>query len=307
MDTKSIYTNRRNIVLLATLCCFLWGSAYPCIKIGYELFNIPTNDITSKFVFAGIRFFLAGLIVLAISLVLKKNIFSFNKKEILEMTFLGLGQTSLQYIFFYVGMTFTTGITGSIITGSGTFFSIILAHFIYKNDKINKNKVVGCVVGFAGVVLANLNNGSLLKSSFSFKGEGLIMLAALSLSIFSIYGKKITQKLDAFIVTGYQLSIGGLALIILGYGLGGKLVGFNIKSTLLLIYMALLSSVAFSIWTILLKYNKVAFISMFNFLVPVFGAILSAIFLGENIFDVKLLLSLILVCIGIFTVYKQRN
>ena len=307
MDTKSIYTNRRNIVLLATLCCFLWGSAYPCIKIGYELFNIPTNDITSKFVFAGIRFFLAGLIVLAISLVLKKNIFSFNKKEILEMTFLGLGQTSLQYIFFYVGMTFTTGITGYIITGSGTFFSIILAHFIYKNDKINKNKVVGCVVGFAGVVLANLNNGSLLKSSFSFKGEGLIMLAALSLSIFSIYGKKITQKLDAFIVTGYQLSIGGLALIILGYGLGGKLVGFNIKSTLLLIYMALLSSVAFSIWTILLKYNKVAFISMFNFLVPVFGAILSAIFLGENIFDVKLLLSLILVCIGIFTVYKQRN
>ena len=247
MNTKSIYTNKRNIVLLATLCCFLWGSAYPCIKIGYELFNIPTNDITSKFVFAGIRFFLAGLIVLAISLVLKKNIFSFNKKEILEMTFLGLGQTSLQYIFFYVGMTFTTGITGSIITGSGTFFSIILAHFIYKNDKINKNKVVGCVVGFAGVVLANLNNGSLLKSSFSFKGEGLIMLAALSLSIFSIYGKKITQKLDAFIVTGYQLSIGGLALIILGYGLGGKLVGFNTKSTLLLIYMALLSSIAFSI------------------------------------------------------------
>ncbi|CDM70215.1 Exported membrane protein [Clostridium bornimense] len=307
MDTKSIYTNRKNIVLLATLCCFLWGSAYPCIKIGYKLFNIPTDDITSKFVFAGVRFFLAGLIVLAISLVLKKNIFSFNKKEMLEITFLGLGQTSLQYIFFYVGMTFTTGITGSIITGSGTFFSIILAHFIYKNDKINRNKVVGCIVGFAGVVLANLNNGSLLKSSFSFKGEGLIMLAALSLSIFSIYGKKITQKLDAFIVTGYQLSIGGLALIILGYGLGGKLVGFNIKSTLLLIYMALLSSVAFSIWTILLKYNKVAFISMFNFLVPVFGAILSAIFLGENIFDVNLLLSLILVCIGIFTVYKQHN
>ena len=63
---------------------------------------------------------------------------------------------------------------------------------------------------------------------------------ALSLSIFSIYGKKITQKLDAFIVTGYQLSIGGLALIILGYGLGGKLIGFNFKSILLLIYMACL-------------------------------------------------------------------
>ncbi|MBU5315239.1 DMT family transporter [Clostridium bornimense] len=307
MDTRSIYTNKRNIVLLATLCCFLWGSAYPCIKIGYKLFNIPTNDIASKFVFAGIRFFLAGLIVLAIAVVMKKGIFSFSKKDILRISFLGLGQTSLQYIFFYIGMTFTTGITGSIITGSGTFFSIILAHFIYKNDKINKSKILGCIVGFTGVVLANLNNGSLLKSSFSFKGEGLIMLAALSLSIFSIYGKKITQKLDAFIVTGYQLAIGGFILVILGYGLGGQLVGFNFKSIILLIYMALLSSVAFSIWTILLKYNKVAVISMFNFLVPVFGAILSAVFLGENIFDIKLLASLMLVCSGIFAVYRCQD
>ena len=307
MDTRSIYTNKRNIVLLATLCCFLWGSAYPCIKIGYKLFNIPTNDIASKFVFAGIRFFLAGLIVLAIAVVMKKGIFSFSKKDILRISFLGLGQTSLQYIFFYIGMTFTTGITGSIITGSGTFVSIILAHFIYKNDKINKSKILGCIVGFTGVVLANLNNGSLLKSSFSFKGEGLIMLAALSLSIFSIYGKKITQKLDAFIVTGYQLAIGGFILVILGYGLGGQLVGFNFKSIILLIYMALLSSVAFSIWTILLKYNKVAVISMFNFLVPVFGAILSAVFLGENIFDIKLLASLMLVCSGIFAVYRCQD
>ena len=85
------------------------------------------------------------------------------------------------------------------------------------------------------------------------------------------------------------------------------MVGFNFKSIILLIYMALLSSVAFSIWTILLKYNKVAVISMFNFLVPVFGAILSAVFLGENIFDIKLLASLMLVCSGIFAVYRCQD
>ncbi|MEO2682902.1 EamA/RhaT family transporter, partial [Clostridium butyricum] len=47
-------------------------------------------------------------------------------------------------------------------------------------------------------------------------------------------------------------------------------------------------------------------ISIFNFLVPVFGSLLSAIFLGENIFDIKILISLIFVCLGIYMVYKIK-
>ena len=95
-------------------------------------------------------------------------------------------------------------------------------------------------------------------------------------------------------------------LLLLGYISGGCLSGFTLKSTSLLIYMALLSSVAFAVWTQLLKYNKVGIISIFNFLVPVFGSLLSAIFLGENIFDIKILISLIFVCLGIYMVYKIK-
>lgn len=306
MDRERFFTNKKAIVLLAGLCTLLWGSAYPCIKIGYEVFHIAQDDITSKFVFAGYRFFLAGVIVLIIAILLKKEVFVFNKKALGQIALLGLGQTSLQYIFFYIGMTYTSGIRGSIITGSGTFFSIILAHILYKNDKLNLNKIIGCIIGFTGVVIANLNGDSLLGNSFTLKGEGFVMLAALSLSVASIYGKEITRKLDPFLVSGYQLSIGGIILILLGYVFGGTLSGFTIKSISLLMYMALLSSVAFSIWTILLKYNKVGFISIFNFLVPIFGSILSAIFLGENIFDIKILIALILVCFGIYLVYKRN-
>ena len=306
MDRERFFTNKKAIVLLAGLCTLLWGSAYPCIKIGYEVFHIAQDDITSKFVFAGYRFFLAGVIVLIIAILLKKEVFVFNKKALGQIALLGLGQTSLQYIFFYIGMTYTSGIRGSIITGSGTFFSIILAHILYKNDKLNLNKIIGCIIGFTGVVIANLNGDSLLGNSFTLKGEGFVMLAALSLSVASIYGKEITRKLDPFLVSGYQLSIGGIILILLGYVFGGTLSGFTIKSTSLLMYMALLSSVAFSIWTILLKYNKVGFISIFNFLIPIFGSILSAIFLGENIFDIKILIALILVCFGIYLVYKRN-
>ena len=305
MDKTKFYTNRRNIVLMAGLCCLLWGSAYPSIKVGYELFNV--NDIGGKLVFAGYRFTLAGAFIIVLEIIKRRSIISFNKKQLSQITLLGVTQTTLQYIFFYVGLSYTTGVRGSIINGTGTFISIILAHFIYKNDRLNFNKIAGCILGFAGVVIVNLNGQSLGGSTFTFKGEGFVMIAAIIFAASAIYGKKITQNQEPAVVTGFQLFIGGIILTILGFVLGGTLVGFTVKSTVLLIYMALLSSVSFAVWTELLKYNKVGIISAFNFLIPIFGTLLSAIFLGENIFDIKILIALILVCYGIFLVYKVRH
>lgn len=306
MNREKLYTNRRNIILLATLCCLLWGSAYPAIKGGYDLFNIASNDIPSKLIFAGYRFTLAGLIVLIVQVVNNKSILILSRKQIGQVTLLGIFQTTLQYIFFYVGLSYTTGIRSSILNGIGAFFSILIAHFIYKNDKLNIDKIVGCIIGFMGVIIVSLNGQNFFESSFTIQGEGFVILAALLSSSASIYGKKITQNQDASIVTGYQLFIGGFILLISGYLFGGKLEGFTLKSTSLLIYMALLSSVAFVIWTELLKYNKVGIIAIFNFLIPIFGTLLSAVFLGENIFDIKILISLILVCVGIYMVYRNK-
>ncbi|ACD51327.1 multidrug DMT transporter [Clostridium botulinum] len=306
MDKGKLYTNRKNIVILAIISCILWGSAYPAIKVGYELFNIGTNDIGSKLIFAGYRFAIAGILVLVMELINRKNIFKYSLKEFGEITLLGSTQTALQYLFFYVGLSYTTGVRGSIINGTGTFASIILAHIIYKNDKLNFNKILGCIIGFIGVIIVNLNGKSIAGQGFSLKGEGSLMIAAIIFAASAIYGKKITQNKDASIVTGYQLFIGGIILSILGFIFGGHLKGFTSKSTMLLIYMALLSSIAFAIWSQLLKFNKVGVISVFNFLVPIFGTLLSAIFLKENIFDIKILISLILVCSGIFLVYNEK-
>ncbi len=307
MDKRKFYTNKLNIIFLALICTGLWGSAYPAVKCGYEFFNIAGDDVASKFIFAGYRFTLAGILVLVYEIIYKKDIFNFSKKQYRQILCLGLLMTTIQYIFFYVGLSYTTGVRGSIINGTGTFISILIAHFIYKNDKLNFNKIVGCVIGFTGVVLVNLNGADSLIGSFSFKGEGFILLAAVTFAVGGIYSKKITSQMDASTVTGYQLFMGGILLIMLGYSTGGKLIGFTIKSAILLIYMALLSSVAFVIWTELFKFNKIGQVAVFNFLVPVFGTLFSGIFLGENIFDIKIFVSLILVCSGIYLVYKVKE
>lgn len=291
----------------AAFCCLLWGSAYPAIKSGYEIFQIAVDDIPSKVVFAGYRFLFAGILLLLFMLVQSKPLGRLSTRQFGQVALLGVTQTSLQYVFFYVGLAFTTGVKGSIMNATGTFFSVLLAHFLYQNDKLSFNKSLGCVLGFTGVMVVNLSSGS-LDFSFSLMGDGFVVLAAFILSAATLYGKRISQTVDPMVMTGYQLASGGLVLMIGGYVSGGSLTFHGFGSVMILGYLTLLSSVAFALWSVLLKYNRVGMIAPFNFLIPVSGALLSSLFLGENILEWKYAVALVLVCSGIWWVNKvARN
>ena len=115
LENKNIFTNKKVVAIIATFCCFLWGSAFPAIKNGYVMFNISASDIPSKLVFAGYRFIIAGLVLLVIAKSCGKKIFDISKKNALDLSCLGVIQTTLQYIFFYIGVSNTTGVKGSKI------------------------------------------------------------------------------------------------------------------------------------------------------------------------------------------------
>lgn len=296
---------RRNVAYAcATLCCLLWGSSYPAIKSGYELFQIATDDIPSKVVFAGYRFLFAGALLLLFALLQRKPIARLTPGQFGQLTILGLTQTSIQYTFFYIGLAYTTGVNGSIMNATGTFFSVLLAHFIYHNDRLSYNKTLGCILGFAGVMLVNFHSG-LSEFHFAWNGDGFVVLAAFILSAATLYGKRISQTVDPTVMTGWQLAIGGLVLVVGGYATGGTLEVHSAKAAAVLGYLTLLSSVAFALWSVLLKVNRVSMIAPFNFVVPVAGTVLSAIFLGENILDIKYAIALVLVCSGIWWVNKR--
>ena len=298
-----IFARKSIVFASATLCCLLWGSSYPAIKSGYELFQIATNDISSKVVFAGYRFVFAGLLLLLLALAQRKPIGRLSPRQFGQLTVLGLTQTAIQYTFFYIGLAYTTGAKGSIMNATATFFSVMLAHFIYQNDKISYNKALGCILGFAGVMIVNFNSG-LQDFHFVWNGDGFVVLAAFILSAATLYGKRISQTVDPMVMTGWQLAIGGVMLVVGGYITGGTLAVPSVKAAAILGYLTLLSSVAFALWSLLLKYNRVSMIAPFNFLVPVAGTVLSAIFLGENILEIKYAVALVLVCSGIWWVNK---
>lgn len=296
----TIFSDRRVVFAIATLCCLLWGSAVPAVKIGYELFAIAPADTGSLLLFAGIRFFIAGLMLLAYATLTGKPV-GLDRRGLGEVALLGLLSTAAQYVFFYIGLAHSTGVKVSITTSTSTFFSVLLAHFIYANDKLTWWRIAGCLLGFAGVVAVNLSSGA-FDLNFTLLGEGFIVTAALLFSIGAIYGKRVSRAMDTTTMTGWQLLLGGAMLGIAGAASGGALATPDWQALLLLGYLAALSAAAFALWSLLMKHNPVGMVAIFNTLIPIFGVLLSGLFLGENIFEWKNLAALFLVSAGIWMV-----
>ncbi|HEY1071888.1 DMT family transporter [Brevundimonas sp.] len=302
----SPYQTRSGVFALATLCCLLWGSAFPAVKNGYALLHIAPGDVPSQMLFAGWRFALAGAILLMVAAVMKKPLLALNGRQMRQVALLGLAQTTIQYVFFYVGLAHASGVKSSIMNATGVFFSVVLAHFLYANDRLNSRKALGCLIGFLGVIVVNLGGGA-FGFDFSLLGEGFIVIAAFMLAAASIYGKRLSADMDPMVMTGWQLFIGGAILIGIGVAGGGHMEGMGLQSGALLLYMALLSAVAFAVWSLLLKHNPVGLIAAFNFLIPVFGVSLSALFLGESLLRWSYLAALGLVCAGIWLVTRPSR
>lgn len=304
---KLTITKPGMVCAVALLCCLLWGSAFPSIKIGYRLFEIAEGDSMSQLLFAGYRFSLAGIMVILIVSLMNGHILCPKRSSWSMVIRLGAVQTIFQYVFFYMGLAHTTGVKSSIITASNVFFSIFLSALVFR-EKITPYKLAGCIIGFAGVVLINLT-GNGIDLNLSFAGEGAILFSAFASSLSSVLIKRYSAKEDTFTLCGYQFLFGGIVLSVIGLVGGGRVSGFTASSVTLLAYMGLISAVAYSLWSVLLSCNPVGKVAIFGFSNPMFGVILSAILLGEKnqAFTFRGVTALILVCVGICIVNKSQS
>lgn len=308
-SNKKILTKNWIVALLALLCCILWGSAFPCIKIGYQAFHISPNDTGTQVLFAGLRFTLAGILTILIGSLSQRKILYPKKENISSILKLCMLQTFLQYFFFYVGLAHTTGVKGAIITGSNTLIAILAASLLYHQEKLTAKKIMGCFFGFLGIILANLaKNG--MNLDFTWNGEGFLLLSASSYAFSSIYLKRYSQTSNPVLLSGYQFIFGGFLLTLTGLFMGGRLTDTPILGISILIYLSFVSAIAYSLWGILLKYNPISKVTIYGFMKPVIGVFLSAILLSEikQAFHIKNLFALTFVAIGIYIVnYKKGN
>lgn len=307
IEINDKWMQKTSVVWLgAMLCCLLWGSAFPCIKIGYGLWNIERADTAAQILFAGMRFVLAGILAVMFGSLLEGKFIKPEKGCAGKIAWLAMLQTVIQYLFFYIGLAHTSGVKASIIEAVNVFVAIIVSGFIFHQEKVTAKKMIGCLVGFAGVVLINMNG---MNFQMSLSGEGAIFLSTVAYAFSSVFLKRYSAKHNPVMLSGYQFIAGGIILSAAGFVMGGRLSTVSAGGVMMLIYLAFVSAVAYSLWGMLLKYNPISRVAVFGFMNPVFGVILSAWLLreGAQALGPISLLSLVLVCAGIYIVNSRER
>ncbi|MDD7305967.1 MAG: DMT family transporter [Peptoniphilaceae bacterium] len=295
---EKFFTNKKNSILVSIFAMVLWGSAIPLIKLTYQHIDTGIGDTGSKILLAGLRFFLAGLLSFIYYYIIenKAKTKEINEKlNIKTILILALLQTFLQYLFYYIGLSNTEGSKASVIQASNAFFSVIIAVLFIADEFLTKRKVLALILGTVGILIVNFNG--LGEFSFSLRGEGFVIMSTLFGALANAFLRKYGKNYNSFSLTASQFVLGSIPLIIIGKITAKQEFAIDGIIILYLLYGAFISATAFSLWSLVLKYNQASEFSIYKLFIPIFGTIFSIIFLKEAL-TLRLILGLIFVLLG---------
>ena len=211
--------------------------------------------------------------------------------------------TTLHYAFFYLGLSHSEGSRAAILNSLSVFSVVIFACLFFKSDRMTANKVIGCVIGFAGIV--SLNLGGADSGRFSLLGDGMIILNALCGASASLLIRGLGKRVDVFVGTGYSLAIGGTLLVLPGIFLGGEFPMVTATGCLYLVLLIAISTMGFTLYNKLLTCNPVGKVAIYNSLIPVVGAVTSCLCLDEQ-FQIKYVIAGALAATGIYIINRSK-
>ncbi len=302
---SNIFRDKRYKAILAIICAVGWSMAYPLIKVGYGIFEISADDLGGKLLFAGVRFLLAGLLVYAFCACSKTKLDLKVKKDVSWLLLLALVNTTLHYMFAYIGLSNNTSGRSTILDSMSGFFLIFLSTVFFADDKLYKRKVIGCVMGFAGIVLINVEPGGNFFENITFGGDGMILLNALCGAFGGVITRVVSKKMNIMSATGYSMAIGGALLVLAGLCIGTSGAwNLQIGGIVVLTALVLISAVCFAIYNELLAVYPISEIAIYNALIPVLGVMFAALFLNEPL-KWQYFVAVLLVAAGICIVNKK--
>ena len=304
-DVKSLPLFQRPfwVSCFALTAAVVWGWAYPLIKMGFEEFAITPDMTGNKILFAGVRFTFSGLIILAFAKAKRRSFAMRRKTDWWFMLLFALLNTTFHYSTFYIGLSFSAGARAAILNSLSVFLLVIMACIFFKSDRFTMGKVLGCVLGFAGILA--LNMGGADSGHFTLLGDGMIIVNALCSAVASLLTRSLIKRVDVFVGTGYSLGLGGLLLLVPSLLAGATMPQMTWLGLVILLLLIGISALSFVLYNKLISCNPVGKVAIFNSLIPVVGAVTSCLCLGET-FYWKYVIAGALATAGIYIINKQK-
>jgi len=278
------------LVFIAFLC-ILFGANTVAIKISLSGLGVFTT--------AGIRFSLSALTILAWAIFTRQPIKI--KKGQLHQLLIISAIFFIQLSLFYTGLSKTHASRGALMANIQPFFVLFLAHFFIPGDQISKRKLLGILLGFAGVAFVFLDKKGI--SSELKIGDLIILGAAFTWACNGVYTKKILAGLQPFQVVLYPTLLSGPLFLVTGFLSGEVMVNrLDYSIVFSVLYQVLVAtSFGFVAWNTMLKKYGAVSLHSFIFLMPVSGVALGGFVLGEPI-TTNIAAALLLIVAGILIV-----
>ncbi len=282
-------------VFLAVLACLLWSTAFVGVKIGLRY--------SDPFSFAGIRFMLAGLLLIP---------FWWNRRpgfdEILAnrrvILLVGFFQTFLMYGLFYLAMTMVSGAIAAILIGTSPLTAAVVAHYSMTEDSLSLPKSFSLLLGMAGVVIISVSREPWASPTglTEFTGVVLLFFCTISSALGNVLVAREKSDMDPVFLNSLQIFLGGFFLFLVSLpveGMPGR--SFPAEYYLSLLWLSCLSAAAFTLWFVLLQRPgvKVSQLNLWKFIIPVFGAVFSWVLLPEESPQLSSIIGMVIIAASI--------
>ncbi|WP_336774027.1 DMT family transporter [Paenibacillus sp. MMO-58] len=281
--------SRTRTFILLTFLVAMWGVNWPLSKYALEF--------ATPLLFAGLRITIGGLILLVFALPRYRSL---NLKQTWHIYLIS---AILNIILFFGFQTF-----GLSMMPAGLFSTIVfmqpvllgIGAWLWLGESMNGLKIVGLILGFIGVAVISINDGS---GNISTLGVLLGLASTVTWSFGTIYMKKTSTKVDAIWLTTLQMIFGGIVLLITGTAVENwtDIVWNQPFISTLSVIAIFCTALTWLVFFLLVKSGEAGKIGSFNFLVPLIAIVISVIFLGETI-TTKMVIGLILIILGIVLV-----
>ncbi len=284
----------------AIVACLLWGSAFAVVKIGLDA------NYLQPFTFAGVRFILAGMLLLPLAGRPRRTLAAVRThwRLVVVISFL---QTVMLYGTFFWGLSLIEGAQGAILLGSSPLITAVLAHLMLRNDKMTFAMVLPIALGMTGIAILALASKPWEPAGLTeLGGMGLILAGVIAGSLANVVYSKARAPINPLAINSAQMGLGGVVLLVLGLVVEGRPTELPpVRFLWILLYLSALSATAFSIWFFLIARVKVSRLNMWKFLIPVFGAAFSWLLLPGESPDTQKVIAMVCVAAAILLAHWQ--